>query len=84
MKQVDCLLKMRYDWQCCRSSPKPRMMVCGSPSSQSQTPSMVIAPVPTTGTDPDPELHTFREALSGVLFYLILFLSNLYSNIYLY
>ncbi|KAG5309070.1 UPF0472 protein C16orf72 like protein [Trachymyrmex septentrionalis] len=48
-----------------RSSPKPRMMVCGSPSSQSQTPSMMIAPAPTTGTDPDPELHTFREALSG-------------------
>ena len=54
---------------CCRSSPKPRMMVCGSPSSQSQTPSMMIAPVPTTGTDPDPELHTFREALSGKLSY---------------
>lgn len=45
------------------------MMVCGSPSSHSQAPSMVIAPAPTTGTDPDPELHTFREALSGTLFY---------------
>lgn len=52
-----------------RSSPKPRMMVCGSPSSQSQMPGMVIAPAPTTGSDPDPELHTFREAiaLSGIL-----------------
>ncbi|EFN63563.1 UPF0472 protein C16orf72-like protein [Camponotus japonicus] len=47
-----------------RSSPKPRMMVCGSPSSQSQMPSMVIAPAPTAGSDPDPELHTFREAIA--------------------
>ncbi|KAL6440817.1 telomere attrition and p53 response 1 protein isoform X1 [Cataglyphis hispanica] len=47
-----------------RSSPKPRMMVCGSPSSHSQTPSMVIAPAPTAGSDPDPELHTFREAIA--------------------
>lgn len=56
--------------QCYRSSPKPRMMVCGSPSSHSQTPSMVIAPTLPTGSDPDPELHTFREAiaLSGILF----------------
>ncbi|XP_011329848.1 UPF0472 protein C16orf72 homolog isoform X2 [Ooceraea biroi] len=47
-----------------RSSPKPRMMVCGSPSSHSQTPSMVIAPAPSAGNDPDPELHTFREAIA--------------------
>lgn len=47
-----------------RSSPKPRMMVCGSPPSQSSTPSMVVAPTQTAGNDPDPELHTFREAIA--------------------
>lgn len=66
------LIKNAICWQCYRSSPKPRMMVCGSPSSQSQTPSMVIAPAPTTGTDPDPELHTFREALSGMLLHFLI------------
>lgn len=47
-----------------RSSPKPRMMVCGSSPSQSPTPSMVVAPTPTPGSNPDPELHTFREAIA--------------------
>lgn len=65
---IALLTNMIQYWQYYRSSPKPRMMVCGSPSSQSQTPSMVIAPAPTTGSEPDPELHTFREAiaLSGI------------------
>lgn len=40
------------------------MMVCGSPPSQSSTPSMVVAPTPTPDNDPDPELHTFREAIA--------------------
>lgn len=45
------------------------MMVCGSPPSQSPAASMVVTPTPTTGSDVDPELHTFREAiaLSGML-----------------
>lgn len=57
-----------------RSSPKPRMMVCGSPP-QSPTASMVVTPTPTPGSDVDPELHTFREAiaLSG-MFFISLFL----------
>ncbi|XP_051170757.1 telomere attrition and p53 response 1 protein [Leptopilina boulardi] len=46
-----------------RSSPKPRMMVCGSPP-QSPTASMVVTPTPTPGSDVDPELHTFREAIA--------------------
>ena len=52
-----------------RSSPKPRMMVCGSPPSQSPTASMVVTPSPVAGGEPDTELHTFREAiaLSGTL-----------------
>ncbi|XP_033323867.1 HUWE1-associated protein modifying stress responses isoform X2 [Megalopta genalis] len=45
-----------------RSSPKPRS--CGSPPSQSSTPSMVVSPTSTIGNDPDPELHTFREAIA--------------------
>lgn len=40
------------------------MMVCGSPPSQSATPSMVVAPQPAAVNDPDPELHTFREAIA--------------------
>lgn len=40
------------------------MMVCGSPPSQSPTPSMVVTPSPAVGGDPDPELHTFREAIA--------------------
>ncbi|XP_033211821.1 UPF0472 protein C16orf72 homolog [Belonocnema kinseyi] len=47
-----------------RSSPKPRMMVCGSPPSQSPTASMVVSPTPPPGSEPDPELHTFREAIA--------------------
>ncbi|XP_012254893.1 telomere attrition and p53 response 1 protein [Athalia rosae] len=47
-----------------RSSPKPRMMVCGSPPSQSPAPSMVVTPAPASGNDADPELHTFREAIA--------------------
>ncbi|XP_068984126.1 HUWE1-associated protein modifying stress responses isoform X2 [Bombus flavifrons] len=47
-----------------RSSPKPRMMVCSSPSSESSAPNMVVAPTPLPGSDPDPELHTFREAIA--------------------
>ncbi|XP_060827851.1 HUWE1-associated protein modifying stress responses [Bombus pascuorum] len=47
-----------------RSSPKPRMMVCSSPSSESSSPNMVVAPTPLPGSDPDPELHTFREAIA--------------------
>ena len=39
------------------------MMVCSSPSSESSSPNMVVAPTP-PGSDPDPELHTFREAIS--------------------
>ena len=40
------------------------MMVCGSPPSQSPTASMVVSPTPAPGSDPDPELHTFREAIA--------------------
>lgn len=47
-----------------RSSPKPRMMVCGSPPSQSPTASMVVSPTPPPGTDADPDLHAFREAIA--------------------
>ncbi|XP_063995507.1 HUWE1-associated protein modifying stress responses [Diachasmimorpha longicaudata] len=46
-----------------RSSPKPRMMVCGSPPSQGPAPSMVVSPTPPPA-DPDSELHTFREAIA--------------------
>ena len=38
--------------------------MCGSPPSQSSTPSMVVAPTQTSGSDLDPELHTFREAIA--------------------
>ncbi|XP_014610987.1 PREDICTED: UPF0472 protein C16orf72 homolog isoform X1 [Polistes canadensis] len=47
-----------------RSSPKPRMMVCGSSPSQSPTQSMVVSQTSSPGIDLDPELHTFREAIS--------------------
>ncbi|XP_011498307.1 PREDICTED: UPF0472 protein C16orf72 homolog [Ceratosolen solmsi marchali] len=47
-----------------RSSPKPRMTVCGSPPSQSPTASMVVSSTPPPGSEPDPELHTFREAIA--------------------
>ncbi|KAL2740688.1 UPF0472 protein C16orf72 isoform X1 [Vespula squamosa] len=47
-----------------RSSPKPRMMVCGSSPSQSPTQSMVVSQTSTPGIDLDPELHTFREAIA--------------------
>ncbi|KAK0080985.1 hypothetical protein PV325_012991 [Microctonus aethiopoides] len=47
-----------------RSSPKPRMMVCGSPPSQSPAPSMVVTPTPEPTDDQDSELHTFREAIA--------------------
>lgn len=40
------------------------MMVCSSPSSESSAPNMVVAPTPLPGSDPDPELHTFREAIA--------------------
>lgn len=40
------------------------MMVCSSPSTESSTPNMVVAPTPIPGNDPDPELHTFREAIA--------------------
>ncbi|XP_014207945.1 UPF0472 protein C16orf72 homolog [Copidosoma floridanum] len=48
-----------------RSSPKPRMMICGSPPSQGPAASMVVSSTPPPGNEPEPELHTFREALSG-------------------
>lgn len=49
-----------------RSSPKPRMMVCAqAPSSQNPAPSMVVTTTPPTPcSNPDPELHTFREAIA--------------------
>ncbi|XP_015182256.1 PREDICTED: UPF0472 protein C16orf72 homolog isoform X2 [Polistes dominula] len=47
-----------------RSSPKPRMMVCGSSPSQSPTQSMGVSQTSSPGIDLDPELHTFREAIS--------------------
>ncbi|XP_058798929.1 HUWE1-associated protein modifying stress responses isoform X2 [Phymastichus coffea] len=47
-----------------RSSPKPRMTVSGSPPSQSPTASMVVSSTPPPGSEPDPELHTFREAIA--------------------
>lgn len=42
------------------------MMVCGTPPSQSPTPSMgmVVSSTPSPVSTPDPELHTFREAIS--------------------
>ncbi|XP_057323291.1 HUWE1-associated protein modifying stress responses isoform X1 [Microplitis mediator] len=46
-----------------RSSPKPRMMVCGSPPSQSPTASMVVTPTPEP-VDQDSDLHAFREAIA--------------------
>ncbi|XP_044006918.1 UPF0472 protein C16orf72 homolog isoform X1 [Aphidius gifuensis] len=47
----------------CRSSPRTRMMVCGSPSSQNQASSMVVSP-PAVPDDPDANLHAFREAIA--------------------
>ncbi|XP_043527670.1 UPF0472 protein C16orf72 homolog [Frieseomelitta varia] len=47
-----------------RSSPKPRMMVCGSSPSETSAPNMVVAPTPIPGNNQDPELHTFREAIA--------------------
>lgn len=51
------------------------MMVCGSPPSQSQAGSMVVSSTPPPGSEPDPELHTFREALAICGKYL-----NIYST----
>uniref|UniRef100_A0ABD2XM20 Uncharacterized protein n=1 Tax=Trichogramma kaykai TaxID=54128 RepID=A0ABD2XM20_9HYME len=47
-----------------RSSPRPRMM-SGSPPSQGAAQSMVISSTPPPSVDPESELHTFREAISG-------------------
>lgn len=57
------------------------MMVCSSPSTESSTPNMVVAPTPIPGNDPDPELHTFREAiaLSGKNYFNIINISKKYK-----